>query len=66
MGLTDSFLVVDAHCDTLIRRQNKSDAVDPDASRPELPDRPAAPAARAASTACSAWSGTAISTPPYR
>ena len=26
--LTDGFLVVDAHCDTLIRRQNKSDAVD--------------------------------------
>ena len=26
--LTDTFLVVDAHCDTLIRRQNKSDAVD--------------------------------------
>ncbi len=26
--LTDAFLVVDAHCDTLIRRQNKSDAVD--------------------------------------
>ena len=26
--LTDALLVVDAHCDTLIRRQNKSDAVD--------------------------------------
>ncbi len=26
--LTDSLLVVDAHCDTLIRRQNKSDPVD--------------------------------------